>query len=167
MNPEQLGASYAIADQLIARERAGGEREKGAQLEAHIPRTRGRRIDEACYPGPECMLLRPAVHSIVRRLAAPPGSLAFPRPVDFPLRSALILHQQRPFASTAPARPNKQFVMSDIKTPEVPPAQQQDAPNLQKDPETGEMVSKRCAAESRSTRRLCPADSCCVRYTPQ
>lgn len=32
--------------------------------------------------------------------------------------------------------------MSDIKTPEVPPAQQQDAPNLQKDPETGEMVSK-------------------------
>lgn len=33
--------------------------------------------------------------------------------------------------------------MSDIKTPEVPPVQQQDAPNLQKDPETGEMVSKR------------------------
>ncbi|GAA5963140.1 hypothetical protein JCM21900_000224 [Sporobolomyces salmonicolor] len=37
-------------------------------------------------------------------------------------------------------------IMSDIPTPEVPPAKQApvagDAPNLQKDPETGEMVSK-------------------------
>lgn len=54
--------------------------------------------------------------------------------------------------------------MADIQTPEVPPAAQQDAPNLQKDPETGEMVSKRCAPlsalSSPAAPSKCPDRSC-------
>jgi len=39
----------------------------------------------------------------------------------------------------------KRTTMASIQTPDVPADQTASAPNLQKDPETGEMVSKRCA----------------------
>lgn len=41
--------------------------------------------------------------------------------------------------------------MSSIQTPEVPADQAASAPNLQKDPETGEMVSKRCTRLAHSS----------------
>lgn len=88
------------------------------------------------------MLIRPAYTSLrlARSVFAPrssPLAAAFafpacPRPTP---PSRLLLRQLH---AALPA-------MADIQTPEVPPAAQQDAPNLQKDPETGEMVSKRCA----------------------
>ncbi|GAA6044416.1 hypothetical protein JCM8097_007453 [Rhodosporidiobolus ruineniae] len=64
----------------------------------------------------------------------------------------LLSHSIKPTFRTTPlrsfARPSFPLyrahkpTMSNIVTPEVPPQQQGDAPNLQKDPETGEMVSK-------------------------
>jgi hypothetical protein len=73
------------------------------------------------------MLLRPFLNSI--------------RPTFRPTASLSLRTFTRP--SLPLYRLNKP-TMSNVATPEVPPAAQGDAPNLQKDPETGEMVSKRC-----------------------
>lgn len=95
------------------------------------------------------MLLRLAVNLVVRRSASPVAA-ALPRLVAArPHRSSpLLIPHHRTFHLDTTLWSEKQPIMSDIKTPEVPPAQQQDAPNLQKDPETGEMVSKRSVSRS-------------------
>lgn len=94
--------------------------------------------------GLQCMLLRLAVNLVVRRSASPVAATVPRLVAALPHRSPpLLIPHHRTFTLNAPLWSEKRPIMSDIKTPEVPPAQQQDAPNLQKDPETGEMVSKR------------------------
>lgn len=79
------------------------------------------------------MLLRPS--NLLRILAARPS-----------FRPPLATLAVRPYSQPPRKPPSK---MSDVTSPDVPQNKQQaaaaDAPNLQKDPETGEMVSKRCA----------------------